>query len=748
MAGIRSALGPVIAAAAIVAIFMMQQRIAAPPAPSEASAFNVDRAIERLSRILGDERPHSVDTEANDAVRARLLEEIRALGFEPIVRDDFHCAVGEFGRAFATCARVRNVLFWVTAPGPNAVMIASHYDSVPAGPGAADDGAGVAASLEIAAIVKERSFDRPALVLVTDGEEAGLIGASSFVKTDPLADQIGAVVNMEARGVRGAAALIETSRPNGRDLRALASPVRLPAASSLNTDIYELLPNGTDMTEFLSLDIDAANLAFAHGARLYHTPGDNLENLHPSAVFHLGASGLAATEAFLGQDSDKPEHQRIYAEVLGQYVLSFPQSWGMPALVLGAIIAALFFVRTGTGAPVRSASAPLLAVVLGVGFAVAAMFLLGALRSEPNFGAANPWAVRAVQLTAGVLGAGLAYALGLSAKGASRLLAAAWFWFAAFGTAGAFIAPGAMILFAPPLAVFAVGAAAALFGYGSLLRPLAVVGAVFFLVLTLRLAAHGEAGLFVESAAPFIIVPIFLFTFVAPLVTDTDDRTPPARWGLTGAAAIAFAIALVIALLAPAYSALAPRHVTIAHIQTPGDDGARWSLRADAPPPRDMGQVADFALGRIEGLPGERYVAPAPPFETAGVTVALTGDETRDGERTLSFDITAPDSDIIWAPIGDASAIRGVMVNDQKMAFRTKRGLSFACHGRACRALSLTLRLDAAAAAPDVTMFAVRFGLGPEGAALTEARPDWATPIQWGDIRAVVEPLPLDDGVD
>ena len=125
------------------------------PEVSADTAFNTERAFQRLTTILGDETPHPVDSDANDLVRERLLAQITSLGFEPIVRDEFHCSTHRSGAA--RCARVQNVAFWVTPPGPNAVVVLSHYDSVPAGPGAADDGIGVASSLEIAAIMKSES---------------------------------------------------------------------------------------------------------------------------------------------------------------------------------------------------------------------------------------------------------------------------------------------------------------------------------------------------------------------------------------------------------------------------------------------------------------------------------------------------------------------------------------------------------------------------------------------------------------
>src|SRR5215210_4745565 len=61
------------------------------PAQAEAGEFDTRRALARLGRILGDERPHPVDSAANDAVRERLVAELRALGLDPVVTDDVAC---------------------------------------------------------------------------------------------------------------------------------------------------------------------------------------------------------------------------------------------------------------------------------------------------------------------------------------------------------------------------------------------------------------------------------------------------------------------------------------------------------------------------------------------------------------------------------------------------------------------------------------------------------------------------------
>src|SRR3954468_21984781 len=79
-----------------------------PPAQAGGADFDANRAHQRLARILGDQRPHPVDSEAGDAARARLIAEMQAVGLTPRISDEFACN-GRGGQAVA-CARVRNLV--------------------------------------------------------------------------------------------------------------------------------------------------------------------------------------------------------------------------------------------------------------------------------------------------------------------------------------------------------------------------------------------------------------------------------------------------------------------------------------------------------------------------------------------------------------------------------------------------------------------------------------------------------------
>ena len=64
-----------------------------------------------------------------------------------------------------------------TPPSGQPLVLATHYDSVSAGPGAADAGSCVAALLETARALQHGGpYRRPVYLLITDGEEMGLLG--------------------------------------------------------------------------------------------------------------------------------------------------------------------------------------------------------------------------------------------------------------------------------------------------------------------------------------------------------------------------------------------------------------------------------------------------------------------------------------------------------------------------------------------------------------------------------------------
>lgn len=734
----RNGVATLALAAALFALLMLKGAAVAPPPVDAASDFDTPRALQRLARILGDETPHPVDSPANDAVRARLLEEIRAIGFEPEVRDDFACRGAPRWNA-VTCARVRNVVFRAGPPDGGAILVASHYDSVAAGPGAADDGAGVAASLEIAAILKKRRPVIPVLFLITDGEEAGLVGAHSFMRTDPFARGIDAVINMEARGASGPALIFQTSDPNGRDITAYSKRAKAPVGNSLATDIYKMLPNDTDLTEFLSLKSDAVNLAFTDRLPLYHTPDDNLANLDPKSFTHLGRSALAALDGFL-RDIDRtdttPEGDYVFADVFARFMIVAPTLAGLAMILAGLIASVTAFVRIKGGPRLRTAFAPLIAMAGAGALAFVALWLIAAIRPESAYWYAAPHWTRAViylsAMTAGVA----AMALAAGAERA-RLLAAAWFWFSATGVLAYAVAPGSALLTGLPAALFACAAVASI-GAPRLLAPISILGLVAAIVLWAPTLHHAEVGLGLGAAWPFAIPGALIFMLAAP-VTASSGKSAPL---LVLAPALVLVGAIVLALTAPAYSPAAPRPLNLQHLVDAEKGDAVFSLSpAGEAPPSGLAALGQFEPRDIEGLSGKRFATPAPTHDGRAVGVKIDADVLQEFGRTVTLDFTANGADEILLLVPDDADLVETTIAGETTRFDKPGQKVIRCSGRACenfRVIAVVGRTSAR-----WTILGLRYGLDASGDALKAARPASAVPAHGGDVRGVITRQPI-----
>ena len=313
-----------------------------PPVPASAAAteFSAVRALQVLQTFA--QRPHPVGSSEHELVRRTLVQQMDALGLHPVT--ETRTAIVAEGET-VVAAKVSNLVGRM--PGvenSRAVVLAAHYDSVDRAPGAGDDGGGVATILEtMRALRAGPRLKNDVIVLLTDGEEDGLLGAQAAVVHDPWLRQAGVLFNFEGRGDRGPSSLFETSDGNRSILREFRRHVSSPAGSSLAYSLYKLLPNDTDFTVFRRVGL--AGLNFAWDARLeaYHSRLDTVDGLNASSVQQDGANALGLTRAFGSLDLDSfPLHDHedaIFFNWFGMHMVEYPVAWVVPL----AIVASLMF---------------------------------------------------------------------------------------------------------------------------------------------------------------------------------------------------------------------------------------------------------------------------------------------------------------------------------------------------------------------------------------------------------------------
>lgn len=320
-----------------------------PPSPVSNAApqsdFSSARAMQHLRFIAAE--PHPSGSARNRAVRDYLVNELRRLRLEVQV----HSSTESQGSSpNSHSVQIDNIIARIRGTDRGrAVALACHYDSAPLAPGAGDDGAAVAAMVEVArASMHGAPLRNDLMFLLTDAEEAGLLGAKAFASDDALAKTVGVVFNYDGRGCAGPSILMETSPGNGRLVREFcrAAPYRLGA--SLACEIYTYLPNSTDMTVFKRHEVPGLNFCINKGLAHYHRATDNLENVDEATVQHIGANALALSRHFGNLDlASLRDPDEIFFNPAGMLLVHFPAAWNRPIAFL-VIATGIVFIQLTT----------------------------------------------------------------------------------------------------------------------------------------------------------------------------------------------------------------------------------------------------------------------------------------------------------------------------------------------------------------------------------------------------------------
>ncbi len=505
------------------------------PADSPATDFSAGRAMADV-RALGS-APHPVGSPANDRVRDRLVARMRVLGLEPRVRRAV--AFASYG-ADLSGAAVDNVIG--VLPGRDrsapALALMAHHDSVPGSPGAADDTAGVAAAREIVRAIEARGRPlRDVVLVITDGEEAGLLGARAFFDDDPAAAHVGYVLNLETRGGGGRTMMFETAPGNGGDIALYRRTALAPVSNALTVFVYKHMPNDTDFTVALAHGKRGLNYAFIGREFDYHSPSATPEALDQGALQHMGAQVLPTAVALAFGPLPGRAPDVVYGNLVGDLTAAYPAAFGWVV-----IAACAGLIAAGAARAARRGALPWPDIPRGVGTSIYILALAGVLlefarrATGAGFGWMDYRFILArfpsfeMMMLAAALGS-ILLAAAFAARGRARLLA--------FGVplaAGILAGP----LARPDLAALALGGLAALLGAVTFGAPGQTPGAWSGLLLTALIGA-----VVIQVAAPtagaVIAWPLLAGALAFALSAGGADAGVLALAGITVIAALALA---------------------------------------------------------------------------------------------------------------------------------------------------------------------------------------------------------------
>jgi len=330
-------------------LFFVQHYSTQPPSPKGLDApedeFSAIRAHDILKSLLRENKPHPVGSELNKVIKERLKNELDKLGIEHQEQKTWACA-----SRFAGCAEVENLIGII--PGKTDLpylAIMAHYDSVPMSPGAGDDGAGVVAILETARALKlEAPYKHPIMLILTDAEENGLIGAEAFFNQHPLANQVGIVLNVEGSGSSGSSMVLRTSDNNELLIKSYSSENISPYGFSFIREIFKRMPNDTDFSVVERAKISGIDFAFAGERNHYHTPNDTVENIDLRTIQHHGENILPLSRKLASLDWQNMGDEFVYGgEVYGIWT-QWKSSYSLFICLFSAFLLITTLIRSNT----------------------------------------------------------------------------------------------------------------------------------------------------------------------------------------------------------------------------------------------------------------------------------------------------------------------------------------------------------------------------------------------------------------
>jgi hypothetical protein len=351
----------VCAAGMIALVLLGLDQLRPPSCPSNPGRadFSCERAIVHLRAVASVTHPSN--SPADRAVRDYLLGQMREMGLEPRVLSaravgygrllSFDNLLGRLpGTTHGPSTSLRTGPSTSLRTGP-ALVLCCHYDSVPFGPGAGDDGAAVAALMETMRALKAGPpLRNDVYLLITDGEELGMLGASWLVTRPDLLPDVGVMLNFDARGTCGPSILFETSAGNSELVREFARVAPDPFGTSLGYDVYKKMPNDTDFTFFRRAGMRGLNFAFIGNYIYYHTPQDTIEHLDHRTLYHTGAYALALARHFGNEDleplKNASQSDAVFFNPVRGVMVVYGYRWNWP-LVAVLVIATLAMLAWG-----------------------------------------------------------------------------------------------------------------------------------------------------------------------------------------------------------------------------------------------------------------------------------------------------------------------------------------------------------------------------------------------------------------
>ena len=713
--------------------------------------FSAMRAFADLEDMVGNNKPHPSGSAENARVRDLIKSKFEALGYDVNIQSALGCTVHYPG-----CTAVDNIIVRLSGSGGgDVILVTTHYDSVPAGPAAADDGAGTAAILEIARILKAApQMKNDVIFLITDGEEGGLRGASAFANQHEDYEDVKLVINMESRGVSGPSAMFETGSGNLQLVKTFASNNPHPIATSLAYEVYQRIPNDTDYSIYKDKGTAGLNFAFTGDVHLYHSRYDDVDHLDKTSLQHHGDNALFAIRAFGDEDLNTliGETNASYIDVFGQFLLVWSSSLNIPLAILCLILLGFVCVkaRPRPSEIIESLAAVASIIILTIMMGFVLSYPLGRWPDLFYLDHPYPWVGRIALLFGAIFvswGVARIFATRVSYM---SLVWASTFIMSLFALIIAIAVPGVAYVFLIPALSVSLGLIIDTVRKHD--RP--VIAAHIGIALGAYMAFYHFFALEVVAHYKFSylrIAPLVILGFVlAPLFLRTEGKTKtPKSLGICFA--IITVAASVVSVFIPGFNAKHPIAHNLVYMDGFVPDEAIWASETSGNPGKPFLNAAGFdtktpAVNHYKVLWGGAFAKPAPTNKFPTPEYAYQGGSVKDGVWTIELDVKSSNNGYgLLLGFGKDNPpeivhINGRLAADYSITKRKLMGKPMTIRGAGLETYRVTITTSPG---QDFTMVLVdAISLTPDELdGMAQMRSDIAAPLHSGDRALIATPI-------
>ncbi|XP_068145512.1 endoplasmic reticulum metallopeptidase 1 [Drosophila tropicalis] len=243
---------------------------------------------------------------------------------------------------------IQNIVVKVSPKGTNStnyLLVNSHYDSVPAGPGAGDDGAMVANMMEVIRVLGKSKIPlkNPVVFLFNGAEENPLQASHAFITQHKWAKNCKALINLDSAGSGGREILFQSGPNHPWLMKSYRRAIKHPYASTMAEEMFQhnFIPSDTDFRIFRDHGaVPGLDMAYQYNGYVYHTSFDRAEIIPRGSFQNTGDNLLSLVRQIssapeLDDTSKYSEGHTVYFDVMGWFLVFYTETEG---IILNVIV--------------------------------------------------------------------------------------------------------------------------------------------------------------------------------------------------------------------------------------------------------------------------------------------------------------------------------------------------------------------------------------------------------------------------